>query len=225
MAQSHATVHLDPSAKIAGHPALPVRDFLRRHTNCRWHVDRLALLLKVSPTRARAIVKELARLKYIGPDENRRPTDRYWHIRDQGLRFASARAGPLLRRESADRLLAEMVDRCQAANAREQFAYWVARLAVFGSYLSDKPALGDLDVVLDLEPKERGDAQAQRVIARWTSARAGGRRLREDDMYLWADTEVRRFVRGRTGYVQLCPRRDVQRLRIRTRVVFERRAR
>ena len=212
--------------KIAGHPALAVRDFLRRHANGVWHTDRLAAVLKVPPIRARAIVRELARLGYVGRDERRRTSDPWWCVRDPGLRFASARAGPPLSRERADRLLVEMVARCEAANAQESFAYWVVRLSVFGSYLSDKPTLGDLDVVLDLEPKERNaDAQMERLVARWTLARGEGRRVTEDDVYLWADTEVRRFVRGRSGCVQLCPRRDVEKLDIKTRVVFERKAR
>ena len=119
-----------------------------------------------------------------------------------------------------------MIARCEAANSQESFAYWVARLSVFGSYLSHKPTLGDLDVVLDLEPKEPNtEAQMRRDVARWRLARAEGRRVTEADLYLWADTEVRRFVRGRTGYVELCPRRDVDKLGIEVRVVFERKAR
>jgi hypothetical protein len=219
-------VHIDPAAKIAGHPALAVRDFLRRHANTVWYADRLAVVLKVPPTTARAIVKELARLGYVGRERTRGTRDPLWCVRDPGLRFASARGGPRLRRERADRLLAEMIARCEAANAQESFAYWVARLSVFGSYLSHKPTLGDLDVVLDLEPKERNmEAQMRRDVARWRLARAQGRCVTEDDLYLWADTEVRRFVRGRASYVQLCPRRDIEKLGIETRVVFEPKAR
>jgi hypothetical protein len=84
-------LHIDPVAKIAGHPALTERDFLRRHANNVWHADRLAVVLQVPPIRARAIIKELARVGYIGRESTRRTSDPLWCVRDPGLRFASAK--------------------------------------------------------------------------------------------------------------------------------------
>lgn len=100
-----------------------------------------------------------------------------YHVGAPGLRFAAARGGPKLRRTTADAIIAKLIARCRAANVERKFAHWVARLSVFGSYLGDAAVLGDLDVVVDLEPKLRDrDEQMALARARWHAARAAGRR-------------------------------------------------
>ncbi len=219
---------MDIGASFAGVPSLVVRNFLRRHRDPStfWHQDRLAQRLELSsePERARGVLEELVRLGYVVPSNCGSSDGPLWSVAAAGLRFANARGGPRLRRAAADALLAKLVARCAVANSEPQFAHWVARLSIFGSYLSDVPLLGDLDVVVDLEPKEDDvDNQMALERARWNAARNEGRRVSEDALYSWSSDEVLRFVRERNGYVKMSPRVDLVRLSIDARVVFARR--
>ena len=58
-------------------------------------------------------------------------------------------------RETADRLLDNLLTRAKEIDADPQYLYGISRLAVFGSYLTAKDKLGDIDIAVELGPKER----------------------------------------------------------------------
>ena len=58
-----------------------------------------------------------------------------------------------IKRGKADEIIAWLRERALIVNADPQFLYGVARLIVFGSYLTDKVKLGDLDIAIELGPK------------------------------------------------------------------------
>jgi hypothetical protein len=60
-------------------------------------------------------------------------------------------------RERADGYLKGLVYRAQLINATTEFVDGISRLAVFGSYMTDKAILGDLDIAVELGP--RGSAR------------------------------------------------------------------
>lgn len=60
---------------------------------------------------------------------------------------------PQVRRERADRLIAQMVAEADAINADATMVHTVTLLAVFGSYLTDKEVLGDLDVAIQFKAR------------------------------------------------------------------------
>ena len=60
---------------------------------------------------------------------------------------------PTLRRHDAARLLKRVLARAAEVNADPmRFPYAVRRLVVFGSYLTDKEVLGDLDIGAEILP-------------------------------------------------------------------------
>ena len=60
---------------------------------------------------------------------------------------------PQVRRERADRLIAQMVAEAEAINADATMIHTITLLAAFGSYLTDKEVLGDLDVAIQFKPR------------------------------------------------------------------------
>jgi hypothetical protein len=58
-------------------------------------------------------------------------------------------------RETADRLLDNLRTRAKEIDADPQYLYGISRLAVLGSYLTAKDKLGDIDIAVELGPKER----------------------------------------------------------------------
>lgn len=67
---------------------------------------------------------------------------------------------PQVKRERADRLIAALVSEAEQINRDPVPWYDITRLSVFGSYLSSKPVLGDLDI-------------AVRMTARWLPESSG----------------------------------------------------
>jgi hypothetical protein len=74
---------------------------------------------------------------------------------DEEVVFAprGTKGRPQVRRERADRLLTALVIEAQRINNDPLPWYNVTRLSVFGSYLSSKPVLGDLDIAVRTSPR------------------------------------------------------------------------
>lgn len=60
-----------------------------------------------------------------------------------------------IKRDTAIKLVNELVERAKAANAlpKEEVPHKVIKLYIFGSFLSDKEKLGDIDIFYELEEK------------------------------------------------------------------------
>src|SRR5438046_3156728 len=81
---------------------------------------------------------------------------------------------------------------------KPSFRYRFTVMVVFGSYLSVKSKMGDVDLAIHLEPKpEFRDGWAERVLAHAAEAEARGRRFsRFADRLGWAEQETRMFLKA-----------------------------
>ena len=59
-----------------------------------------------------------------------------------------------VRRATAERALQEFLERCQQVRGRSDLLYRVGRVRLFGSMLTDATTVSDVDLVVELEPKE-----------------------------------------------------------------------
>ena len=59
-------------------------------------------------------------------------------------------------RKTADRIVSEVVERAKQINASPypKFMHFVEKIAVFGSYLTDKEKLGDVDIAVKLKRRK-----------------------------------------------------------------------
>ena len=132
-------------------------------------------------------------------------------VHDQGFGLAiaplgsslhSAMASKPVKRTTAESALAGFLERIQQANNNPDFTYSVNKAIVFGSYLSSKDRLGDVDVAVELVGKiMEQESQSEANLKR---ARASGRRFSSTlDMLLWANHEVKLFLKGRSRVLQL----------------------
>jgi predicted nucleotidyltransferase len=109
-----------------------------------------------------------------------------------------------LTRERADVLLKELVERAKKINEEEvDFVLGISRLAVFGSYMTDKQVLGDLDIAVELGRRDSDPTKyAQRVLERGRAAKGnfasslGGR-------ILWVQEEVHRALKARVRAISI----------------------
>ena len=68
-----------------------------------------------------------------------------------GRSFMISKKMPPLKRAAATKILERVLAAREAINSNPAYAYDVAGIGVFGSYLSGAPVLSDLDVVYDLK--------------------------------------------------------------------------
>src|SRR5258708_5087610 len=102
-----------------------------------------------------------------------------------------------LTRTTADRNLSELIERARAANRSPDFTYRIERLTVFGSYLTDKTRLGDVDVACKLAPRFTGERQDFVERARMQAAHATGRRFSNlTEEIGWPEREVVLFLKA-----------------------------
>jgi hypothetical protein len=174
---------------IAGHPAFTIRDLLR--TRDHFNAAIVEHVLRISEQQAQAVLQVLIQEEYLEPAEAAYGKN-LWSLTIKGCALCGAKAGKPITRKTADRLVGEFLQRVEDVNACTVYAYRVARATVFGSYLSDRPDLGDIDLAVELTPKwpEEGSYEAL-TKPRIKAAFAAGRRFRSiHDELGWPQREV-----------------------------------
>ena len=97
-------------------------------------------------------------------------------------------------RAKADELIAALVERARAVDADPQYLYGVSRLAVFGSYLTSKEKLGDIDIAVELGPKERHPATHWKLVEEQRQTAPRGNML---EQLSWPEIKVQKALRDR----------------------------
>jgi hypothetical protein len=114
----------------------------------------------------------------------------------KGNALAMATATSPLRRATADRLLAGLLERAKAVNTDDSWAYRVGMVVVFGSYVRGVDRPNDVDVACELRPRWAPDTQMAKEQVR-REIRAG--QFRNTTQWaLWPKLEVFRFLKART---------------------------
>lgn len=194
-------MRLDPSDAIARIPILEVRRLFRT-LNAGMRVEDVADQLDLEVRAARQLVDALQRLDLLAlvssnPD--------VWAPTVKGNALAGATALPPMTRKTAEGLLAKFLRRVQQINASEEYLYTVSRVDVFGSYLSNRPTLNDLDLAIELQPRESDpDKHFDACEAECRAAYAAGRRFPSyADQLGWPEEKVRRFLKARSPRLSL----------------------
>jgi hypothetical protein len=110
-------MRIDAKSEIAGVAAIKVRDYLRDVQGHRFGADNIAYGLRISGGKARVVLDELLARKYIEKAERLKfeESDAYTCTRD-GAQFAAAMATKPVSRNTADRSMAELIERIRAVN-------------------------------------------------------------------------------------------------------------
>jgi predicted nucleotidyltransferase len=203
LAIARCTLHIDSGDTIADLPIFEVRDFLRHilnHTHAKLWV--CASYLGVSERTARPIIAQLVEQGYLEV-VSKRP--KIWRTTLKGGALANAKAAKPIRRATAERVLREFMERVHEVNTNAHYLYKVTRVVLFGSYLSDKETLGDVDIALRMERKTEDFEEHQRLNRqRVKEAEARGRFFswwREEDE--WGEHETQLFLKSRSRSLSL----------------------
>jgi predicted nucleotidyltransferase len=144
-------MRIDPNGAEAGHPTLVIRRTLRRlRGRLSWGLAELESAAALNPGEGHALAKALRAAQLI------EGTGRgAWVITQAGQTFSSATAAKPLTRVTAERALAQFLERVRRVEQDPYFQAKVTRVVLFGSILNPEvQRLSDVDVAVELAPKE-----------------------------------------------------------------------
>jgi predicted nucleotidyltransferase/predicted transcriptional regulator len=198
-------MRIDPNGTIGGQPTLFVRKLMQRlRDRIDWDVGILEKVAELTPHEARALSTALEGEGLV--ERNRGKRGSTWSITQRGQSFGSATAARPITRKTAERTLAEFLKRVQQVNGNEYFLAKVTKVVLFGSFLRDGvDRLSDVDVAVQLEPKERNfelaQLQNERRVAELTSQGQHFVSFFERDWCWYRETF--RFLKGRSRSISL----------------------
>ena len=197
-------MRIDPNGTIGGHPALFVRKLMQRlRVRIDWDVSVVEKLAAVSPKEAWALVKALDAEGLVERNGRARES---WSVTQHGHSFGSATAARPITRQTAERTLAEFLDRVQQVNRNDYFLAKVTKVVLFGSLLRDDlDRLSDVDVAVQLEQKQQ-DVERARTLNNQRVAeltRTGQRFASFLERAAWWHRETFRFLKGRSRSISL----------------------
>jgi len=198
-------MRIDPNGTIGGHPTLFVRKLMQRlGDRMSWDMAAVQKIAAVNPPEARALIKTLNGEGLVERDRGTKGST--WNITQRGRTFGSATAAKPITRQTAERTLAEFLERVRQVNGNEYFLAKVTKVVLFGSFLRDSvDRLSDVDVAVQLEPKQR-DVERARVlneqrVAELTSKGQQFVSFLERDWCWYRETF--RFLKGRSRSISL----------------------
>lgn len=193
-------MQLNPKDKLFGQPILKIRTVVRAAMKVQlWGDDKselenkVAKLLGKSAAVSKKVIADLIHEGYLVLKREKDDGSFYYKLveTDKGRRFGVASANPPISREKADLMLAELIEKAKMINASTKYIYRVESVKVFGSYLSDKATLGDLDVAVKVIQKLEGEVFSQANFKRIETAKKEGRVFRSfTDEISWPYKEV-----------------------------------
>jgi len=193
-----------------------VRDFLRRYRLGDFLAPAAEEALELSPEEALSFLDDLAHLgivssKMAGLDGEQR----WFHVTDQGQSFANASAAKPISRKTANRVLREFMERVEQANSSTEYVYKVESVVLFGSMLSDEERLGDVDLAIELRPRDSEDEQFQaKCKERRRIAETRGRRFGSIfEWAIWPTTEIFLFLKSRSRSLSLHPLGELEEMK------------
>jgi hypothetical protein len=143
-------------------PAVTLRMFFRAAIARQWDAEWLQSVLHLpSDAAVHDVIACLVQEGYAVPATERGSGGKMdnWHNTPKGNALANATAANPIKRATADRLAEELRLRIEEVKTGD-YAFYVEKAVLFGSYLGNRATLGDIDVALQLVPKFPTDRDA-----------------------------------------------------------------
>lgn len=193
----------------AGHPRRKVRDFLRgnvlgrftRECTLEWFGKDIT-----DDLMANGLVEPARKTHYSRTDDSvdGEVIPGWYRVAEIGARFSSKLLIPPLPRDRADQIIADMLKRARAINRRPELLFYVSKITVFGSYLTDAKELGDIDVSVDLARRIADYKKFKPLVVARARALAPFRYFYlGSDEYSFVKNEVRKLLKNRNPYLSM----------------------
>lgn len=196
-------MHINPKEDFAGVKLIQVRSLLKK---IGWWQQEDALVqhfLKATEATSKAVLKKLITDGYIEkvkPDWSETP---FWETTKKGSALVKAPASLPLTRKTADLKIKQLMERVCEVNTSDFYLYKVTSLVLFGSYLSDKERIGDIDLAVEVHAKYSAEKQEQLEKKKIEDAR----KVRSFSYWLeemaWPSREVILFLKSRSTALRI----------------------
>jgi DNA-binding Lrp family transcriptional regulator len=202
-------MRIRPDDLVVGFPAKQIRKLLRQDAQF-LSVEDVTKALGLTGESALRLLKTLEKKGFIEKNTFAPDPDRNWRHTIKGGALSKALFSAPVSRRNAEKALSEFMDRVKDVNEDGRFLFRVRKVVLFGSFLTGSATIGDLDVAIDLVPKE-ADARkhSEQILARADEAALNGRTFRNFIERLdFAAQEVRSFLKSRSRIIQLTDCKD-----------------
>ena len=215
---------IKPDEVVAGFPARKIRELLRQSADS-LSARHATKILEIETKQATQLLEQLQRNGFLKRNAVVSKSDREhtWRRTVKGGALANALFSKPVSRQSAEKTLSEFLDRVRQVNLNSRFLFRVRKEVLFGSFLSDAPFVGDLDIAVDVSAKENDSGKHSELIrARANQALSRGKRFRNYVEGLrFAEQEVMTFLKARSRILQFTRRDDGVLNIAESRVIYE----
>ena len=189
---------IDSQDTISNISIIKIRGFLRNARD-QWSSRHLEKALGLHPEHTETLVNELLSLgliEYVDQYEG----EKYWGNTIKGNALANASAAKSVNRKTAEKALNLFLERVEHVNSNPYYLYKVKRVLIFGSFLSDSETVNDIDLAIELTPKEvnpniRNSQFEQRRKEALENGRSFGTFVEE---LFWPEKETRLYLKSRS---------------------------
>lgn len=145
-------MRISRNQKINNTPILKVRDFFKKSQRCRtdtFTLEEVCDFFEIHNLEANSLLRELTKQGYI---EKSSPDCYKTTLKGEALRIA--RCVPPIKRDKADKIVKDFMQRVEEINNNDYYLYRVSKILLFGSYIKeDAVDFGDIDIAFELDRK------------------------------------------------------------------------
>jgi hypothetical protein len=170
----------------------------------------------IKAAEAKRVFAALLAEGYLAPNEPEHKLDKAkYQTSIKGRRLAAANLTKRFDRAKADNEVAALIARANEINMRDELVFLVHKITTFGSYLTDSNDLGDIDLVVEVQPR-RDDHVAESHYR----ADNSGKTLDFMASLNYGDREVLQLLRARKLHLSFNAHSTLE-LDTKFRVLFE----
>jgi hypothetical protein len=189
---------IDTRQMIAGQPIRKIRDLMRFARGFGISAEKITERVGVDVT-ARLVAEGLIEPSETMPIQRGQKTQ-FYRVTMAGTRLAATRLNRRIRRQTAERIVDAFLERVVAVNEDADLLLTVVEVDAFGSFITDAPDLGDVDLAIRLEHKFPDQDWVDLNVAR---AAASGRSLNLLQRLFYGQNEVMQRLQNRNSYLSL----------------------
>lgn len=217
-----ADMRIQSDDVIAGFPAKQIRKLLRQSA-LSLSVDEATKILDLNERSALKLLNDLEKQGFIEKNAFAPEPDKNWKNTIKGGALSKALFSAPVSRRAAEQKLSEFMDRVREVNEAGRFLYRVRKVVLFGSFLTESSTVGDLDIAIELVPKEPDSRKhSELILAHANAADLNGKCFQNFVHRLdFAAQEVRSYLKGRSRIIQLTDCGDGVLKIAKSRVLYE----
>lgn len=190
--------------KINNTPILKIRDFfksLQRYRTDTFTLDKACNYFEINDIEANSLLRELTEQGFI-----EKSSSDYYKTTLKGEALRIARCVPPIKRDKADKIVKDFMQRVEEINNNDYFLYRVSKILLFGSYIKeDAVDFGDIDIAFELERKVKDAAEYEKLDREfYEKAEDEGKRFSSFiERLFYSETVVISKLKNRNRYISL----------------------